>query len=113
MNIPMFSEQDIPYNILNQFGLTEEMITDLPEHSLRAIYAGQRSPVLPITVEGENGESVSCRTRFCLIRNEEDEVDMVFIPQLIESDLSSFSPEKQEILKKGLAVTDLMQHQKA
>ena len=108
MNIPMFSEQDIPYNILNQFGLTEEMISDLPEHSLRAIYAGQRSPVLPITVEGENGESVSCRTRFCLIRNEEDEVDMVFIPQLIESDLSSFSPEKQEILKKGLAVTDLM-----
>lgn len=108
MNIPMFSEQDIPYNILNEFGLTEEMITDLPQESLHAIYAGQRSPVLPITVEGEKGERVSCRTRFCLIRNEEDEVDMVFIPQLIESDLSSFSPEKQEILKKGLAVTDMM-----
>lgn len=108
MNTQMFSEQDIPFDILNQFGLTEEMISDLPEQALIAIYSGHRSPILPITITTDDGNTVSCRTRFCLIRNEENDVDMIFIPQLKESNISSFSTEKQEILKKGLAVTDMM-----
>lgn len=31
MNQSKFTEEEIPYNILNRFGLTREMIEDLPE----------------------------------------------------------------------------------
>lgn len=108
MSATTFSEQEMPYDILKQFGLSEEMITDLPEHALKAIYSGRRSPVLPVKVTNEEGDTITCYTRFCLMRNEEDKVDMIFIPQLIESDLSQFPEEKQKQLEAGHAVTDNM-----
>lgn len=108
MNTTTFSEQEMPYDIFKPFCLTEEMITDLPEHALKAIYSGRRSPVLPVKVTNEQGESITCRTRFCLMRNEEDKVDVIFIPQLVESDLTHFSEEKQKLLQIGQAVTDIM-----
>ena len=95
MSETTFSEQEMPYEILQQFGLTEEMITDLPEHALKGIFAGRRSPVLPVKVANEQGEVITCRTRFCLMRNEEDKVDVIFIPQLIETDLTQFPEDKQ------------------
>lgn len=108
MNTNTFTEQEMPYHILKEFGLTEEMISDLPQHALLAIQSGHRSPVLPIQIKTEAGETVHCRTRFCLTRNDDEEVDVIFIPQLIESDLSSFSENQQEQLKAGLAVSELM-----
>lgn len=108
MSATTFSEKEMPYDILKPFGLTEEKIIDLPEHALKSIFSGRRSPVLPVIVTDEKGETITCRTRFCLMRNEDAKVDVVFIPQLIESDLSQFSEEKQKQLEAGHAVTDIM-----
>ena len=43
-----FSENEVPFGILQQYGLTQEMIEDLPLDVLQNIYNGKRSPVLPV-----------------------------------------------------------------
>ena len=47
-------EHEVPYQTLAKYGLTREMIEDLPMHVLEDIGQGRRSPVLPIQVEDEN-----------------------------------------------------------
>lgn len=46
-----FYESEYPYDTLEKFGLTREMIEDLPMHVLDDLSAGLRSPVLPIKVK--------------------------------------------------------------
>ena len=49
-----FEFEELPYDTLSQFGLTQEMIEDLPMQTLEAISHGKHSPVLPIKVNDEN-----------------------------------------------------------
>ena len=44
-----FEESEVPYQTLAKFGLTHEMIEDLPMHALDDISNGRPSPVLPVT----------------------------------------------------------------
>ena len=45
-----FEFEEIPFSTLARFGLTQEMIEDLPMHVLDDIYNGRHSPVLPVRV---------------------------------------------------------------
>ena len=54
-----FEFEELPYDTLLQFGLTQEMIEDLPMQTLEAISHGRHSPVLPIKVNDENGNTVT------------------------------------------------------
>lgn len=56
MNVNKFIEKQIPYQVLESFGLTKDMVNDLPMDVLSGILSGQRSPVLPIEVESPEGE---------------------------------------------------------
>ena len=49
-----FEFEELPYDTLSQFGLTREMIEDLPMQTLEEISHGRHSPVLPIKVNDEN-----------------------------------------------------------
>ena len=60
-----FEFEEIPFSTLARFGLTQEMIEDLPMHVLDDIYNGRHSPVLPVRVTDEHGETVESRTRCC------------------------------------------------
>ena len=51
-------------SLLRQFGLTHEMIEDLPMHALDDISNGRPSPVLPVSMEVNEGYSIKSRTRF-------------------------------------------------
>ena len=55
--ISHFVESEIPYGTLERFGLTQEMIEDLPVDVLQNICNGRRSPVLPIVITAEDGET--------------------------------------------------------
>ena len=46
-----FHREDYPLDILAEFGLTEEMIYDLPEFVHETLERGGKSPLLPICVE--------------------------------------------------------------
>ena len=45
-----FQEDEVPYAILEEFGLTQEMIEDLPVDVYHDILNGRLSPVLPISL---------------------------------------------------------------
>ena len=101
-----FSESQIPYSVLEHFGLTEQMITDLPSGIMADILNGHRSPVLPVTIEDADGNKISSRTRFALIPQEDGQLDVMFYPQLQREAIDRFSPENQERLLSGHAVLD-------
>ena len=62
-----FEESEIPYGTLERFGLTQDMVEDLPVDVLQNIHNGRRSPVLPIAITTEDGETETARTRFSLV----------------------------------------------
>lgn len=80
MNVNKINNSEIPYYVLETFGLTRNMIDDLPMDVLSKILSGQRSPVLPVEVDGENGEKVCSKARFSLVYAEDGKVDVVFHP---------------------------------
>jgi hypothetical protein len=99
-----FKEDEVPYAILEQFGLTQEMIEDLPADVYTDILNGRLSPVLPISVKDKKGRTVSARARFKLVRDADDEADIVFHPRLVHCDLNLYSYEEQEALRSGKAI---------
>lgn len=84
-----FEFEELPYETLSQFGLTREMIEDLPMHILEELSHGRHSPVLPIKVNDDNGNTVTDRSRFAFVRKENGEADVVFYPVLKKSSLRS------------------------
>lgn len=47
MKIARFEFDELPFQTLAHFGLTQEMIEDLPMHVLDELCEGRHSPVLP------------------------------------------------------------------
>lgn len=61
MKKEQFEFNELPYPTLARFGLTQEMIEDLPLCILKEIGKGGYSPVLPMRVTNENGEVIESR----------------------------------------------------
>ena len=99
-----FEESEVPYQTLAKFGLTHEMIEDLPMHALEDISNGRPSPVLPVSMEVNEGYSIKSRTRFALVRMADGNVDVMFYPVLKYAPLDNFTKEQQDLLKQGKAV---------
>ena len=57
-----FEESEVPYQTLARFGLTQEKIEDLPMWALEDIGQGRRSPLLPIQVNNDEGETLKSRS---------------------------------------------------
>ena len=91
-----FEFEELPYDTLSQFGLTQEMIEDLPMQTLEAISHGRHSPVLPIKVNDENGNTVTERSRFAFVRKENGEADVIFFPVLKKSPLEKYNEEQKK-----------------
>ena len=98
MKIQRFQSEELPYGILDRFGLTQDMLEDLPQKAIEDILDGRRSPVLPISVTDESGEEIHARTRFAFIRMDDDSVDVVFYPQLKAGRLDRFTEEERKAL---------------
>lgn len=96
-----FSEEQIPYHILNRFGLTREMIEDLPEADFEKLKRGGRTAMLPISVDCDNGDVVKSQVRISLVRDESGAVSVLFYPKLVKTDLSRFNDSEKKALEKG------------
>ena len=100
-----FEDDEIPYEVLNRFGLSQEMIEDLPQNVLSGIRDGRRSPVLPICYTCEDGFKVHDRARFSLLRDEEGgDVQVMFYPKQTRVTLELFNPAEQAMLREGKAI---------
>lgn len=95
--------EDLPYDVLATFGLTQEMIDDLPESVMKAILNGMRSPVLPITRMGRDGKKYKDKARIRLTETEEG-IDILLLPCYGECNISEFNEDIQNILISGAVV---------
>lgn len=101
----VFEDEEMPYEVLNCFGLSQEMIEDLPQNVLSGIRDGCRSPVLPICYTCEDGAKVFDRARFSLFRdNETGEVKVMFYPKQTRLTLDMFNEAEQTMLRDGKAI---------
>jgi len=99
-----FEEFEIPYSTLEKFGLTHEMVEDLPMFVLDDISNGKPTPVLPIRIKDDDGNTIESKARFALLRGENGNVDVVFYPVLKYAPLEQFDANQQELLKDGKSV---------
>ena len=107
MKSQQFQPHQITYGTLAKFGLTQEMVEDLPRTVQEAILKGRRSPVLPIYITDEDGATIKARTRFALIVTEDSDVDVMFYPQLKKCEIDRFTPEEQKALLSNQAIIAL------
>ena len=107
-NYERFTPQEIPYEILERFGLTREMIDDLPQNVMQRLLSARTTPVLPIITENVEGLKIRSFARFYLVRLDDGTVDVCFVPQWVDEDLEAFSIDQQEKLKRGeVTVADM------
>ena len=99
-----FKEEEIPYAVLEEFGLSQEMIEDLSTEAYEDILRGRRSPVRPVTAKDAAGNTVHARTRFKLMRGFDGSVGIVFHPRLLRCNLDRYTPEEQKALLTGRPV---------
>lgn len=97
-----FHRDEYPLDILGEFGLTENMIYDLPDYVHENIEMGGMSPLLPISIKQPFG-CTHCYAKFCLIEVE-DGIDVMFSPKLKEADLSNFLKQDRLLLLEGKTI---------
>lgn len=100
-NFNHFSETEIPYTILSDFGLTQEMIDDLPQNVMQRLLSSRATPILPLVMENDNGEKIQSFARIKLVRMPDGSVDVSFIPQWREKALEQFEEWQREALLHG------------
>ena len=97
-----FYREDYPLDILGEFGLTEEMIYDLPDFVHETIERGGKSPLLPISIEQPFGVTRGY-AKFSLVDTEEG-IDVVFYPRFKQANLAVFGEEQKNALMEGKVI---------
>jgi hypothetical protein len=106
MDEKIFHREEYPFDILAEFGLSEEMIYDLPDYVHTIIEMGGKSPLLPIAIEQPFGVT-RAYAKFCLVETE-DGLDVLFAPKLKQVNLDAFTElEKKKLLDGKVIVTDI------
>lgn len=96
-----FTESEIPYDILEGYGLTQEMIDDLPQSIFQRLLAGYTTPLLPILTKDAEGNTIDSLARVTLFRRNDGKVDVGFVPQWEEKSLDEYDEETQQKLLNG------------
>lgn len=77
--VERFQDSEIPYELLASFGLSQEMVEDLPMKVLEQLLSGQRTPLLPISIQDSEGKAGNYLARLSLVRAE-DGIDVMLMP---------------------------------
>ena len=83
--IEHFTAEEIPYEILAKFGLTHEMIDDLPQNVMLRLLSSRTTPVLPIITENAAGQLIQSFARISLVRLADDTIDVCFAPKWVDA----------------------------
>lgn len=109
--IEKFNETDIPYGILGQFGMTQEMIEDLPLPVMKNLLAGKLTPVIALKIRRKIEEEIEeymTYARFCLVREDNGSVDVQFVPVWSYNNLEGYTDEeKQDLLDGKVMIHDV------
>jgi len=102
ITVKMYTNKELPYDLFNEFGITYEMIDDLPESAMNRILTGKYSPVIEVNMKNY-GEVCRTWTRFKITENE-GKLGIVFAPCLNKDSLDNYSDIDRLRLLKGLPV---------
>ncbi len=98
-----FTEREVPYEVLNEFGLTEEMISDLPKSVMQRLLSGRRTPIMAVHIPGDDKNKDNAKpAQISLTRKEDGTVGILMAPIFAVNDLEDFPEEKRDTLRKGL-----------
>ena len=103
MHFENFTERDIPYETLANYGLTHEMIDDLPESVMTKFLHGCYTPILPLRIKTE-AEDIEFLSRIALFTGVNGEVKVMLKPKIETSSLGLYSAEQQEELRNGKTI---------
>ena len=80
MSIKKIKEAQIPFEKLENIGLSQQMVEDLPGDTLDQILSGRMSPVLPLHVFSEDGTAFDTYGRFSLFEKGDGEIGVKVHP---------------------------------
>ena len=103
--IKVFSESDIPYDVLEKFGIPKDAVEDFPENVMRRFLSGKSTPVMPVYYITERGERIRSFSRLVLTTTENGETDILFIPRWKTSELEDYNLIDRSKLLDGLVIT--------
>ena len=72
--VDKFDESEIPFEALGKFGITQQMIDDLPEQVMLLLTTGQYTPVMVLNTSNEAGQTIETKARISLVRNTDGSV---------------------------------------
>lgn len=96
-----FNNNEIPFLTLSRFGLTRDMIEDLPEREQECMLEGRATSALPVKVTLSDGSTVSATARLSLLRTDSGEVKVMFYPRLVKEEVENYSTEDRKALQEG------------
>lgn len=99
-----FTKQDIPYKILEEYGLTRQMINDLPKNVMNMLLTGRITPPLPVKDMTQEGEETFSMAKISLIRKEDGSIDVLFRPRMEILDIDSLPSISEETIRSGKVV---------
>lgn len=99
-----FDRSDLPYESFERFGLTHDMVDDLPDHIIQALCESRLTPQLPLRVEDEQGNIHEGAARVRLEQGELGQALLSFYPVFELPKLEGLSQEQAERLEKGEGV---------
>lgn len=102
--IDKFDESEIPFEALTKFGITQDMIDDLPQQVIMRLLTGQYTPVMSLRTSNDDGQVVETRARIKLVRETDGTVSLCFAPYWDSADLEDYSLEEQEKLMNGIVI---------
>ena len=105
MTYEQFKAEEIPYEKLEKFGLTREMVEDLPQVITLRLQAGRATPPMPILTDGQDGKKTMSLARITLTRLTDGTVDVVLAPRWTARDLDKYSDSQQRSLLAGKIIT--------
>lgn len=101
----IFKESEFPFEKLSKFGISKDMFLDLPERYLNDVFSGLPSPLLPLSIEDEEGNRVEATARISLLRMDDGSVNILFFPKLSHpASRQDYSMSEQQRLECGRPV---------
>lgn len=91
-----FDIGEIPYDKMEPYGMSQEMVDDLPLSVMKKLLAGERTPALPWVVDGHESKA-----RISLVRMEEGDVDVLVMPYAHHTNMEGFDEKQQVALLQG------------
>lgn len=97
-----FDMGEIPYDKMAPYGISQEMVDDLPQSVMEKLLSGERTPALPWVVDGHKSKA-----RISLVRMDDGNVDVLVMPYSRHTNMEGFDENQQvSLLQGGVLLAD-------